>query len=295
MPPLETSLVDLFEELDDEVNDSREKIIRAPFSYPGGKSRSVKTITSLLPIRKIYVEPFGGSGAVLLARRKSILEVFNDRYAGVVALYRVIRDEDKLKQFLDRMRIIIHSREEFKWCKDTWENHADDVERAARWYYMTMCSFGSLARNFGRATSGQNIMVSKIRNKFPEFQPLHDRIKDVTFENQDWERMVRDFDQEDAVFYMDPPYLTAHRGTYKNEMSYDEHRHMLDTIMEMKSLVAVSGFNNELYDSYDWDERHTWDIAQSIKPMAFTDENNKTCEDGINTRTDHEEVLWIKN
>jgi DNA adenine methylase len=200
----------------------------------------------------------------------------------------------KLKQFLDRMRIIIHSREEFKWCKDTWENHADDVERAARWYYMTMCSFGSLSRNFGRATNCKNTMVSKIRNKFPEFQPLHDRIKDVTFENQDWERMVRDYDQEDSVFYMDPPYLTAYRGIYKNEMTYDEHRHLLDTIMNMEGFVAVSGFSNELYDSYEWDERHTWDVAQSIKAMAFTEENNKTDLAELNIRPKHEEVLWIK-
>jgi len=285
----------MFEDLDNEANDSREQIIRAPFSYPGGKSRSVETITELLPIRKIYVEPFGGSGAVLLARRASTLEVFNDRYAGVVAFYRVVRDEDKLQQLLNRLRTIVHAREEFRWCKDTWKNHTDDVERAARWYYMTMCSFGSLGRNFGRATNCKNTMVAKIRNKFPEFQALHNRIKDVTFENQDWERMVRDFDQEDAVFYMDPPYLTAHKGTYKNEMSYDEHRYLLDTIMDMKGFVAISGFSNELYDKYDWSERHTWDVAQSIKAMAFTDENYKADEVGLKTRPKHEEVLWIKS
>lgn len=287
-------MMNLFEGLDDASNESREQIIRAPFSYPGGKSRSVETITELLPIRKIYVEPFGGSGAVLLARRASQLEVFNDRYAGVVAFYRCVRDHDKLEQLIERLRHIVHAREEFRWCKDTWQNCKDDVERAARWYYMTMCSFGSLGRNFGRATNGKNTMVAKIRNKFPEFQPLHDRIKDVTFENQDWSQMVRDFDSDETVFYMDPPYLTAHRGTYKNEMSYDEHRHLLDTIQQTKGFVALSGFSNELYDSYDWDERHTWDVAQSIKAMAFTEENYKADEVGLKTRPKHEEVLWIK-
>lgn len=286
-------ILKLFEELD-ASSGSRETIIRAPFSYPGGKSRSVNTITDLLPYRKVYVEPFGGSGAVLLARKSCPLEVFNDRYAGVVAFYRVVRDEQKLSTFLERLRTIVHAREEFRWCKDTWQNCTDDVERAARWYYMTMCSFGSLGRNFGRATSGKNTMASKIRNKFPEFWPLHDRIKDVMFENQDWQQMVTDFDQEDAVFYMDPPYLTAYRGTYKHEMNDDEHRYLLDTIMSMDAFVAVSGFANELYDKYPWDERHTWDVAQSIKAMAFTDENYKSDEVGLKTRQSHEEVLWIK-
>jgi DNA adenine methylase len=279
----------------DKSDETRETILRAPFSYPGGKSRSVETITQHLPIKKIYVEPFGGSGAVLLARQKSKLEIFNDRYAGVVALYRVIRDPQKLEQFLDRMRAIIHSREEFRWCKDTWKTCADDVERAARWYYMTMCSFSSLGRNFGRSTSGSNNMMSKIRNKFPDFWPLHDRIKDVTFENQDWEQIVYDYDNEDAVFYMDPPYLTAYKGTYKHEMTYDEHRHLLDVIMKMKAFVAVSGFSNELYDSYKWDEKYTWDVNQSIKAMAFHEENYKAELKDLATRETQEEVLWIKH
>jgi hypothetical protein len=63
----------------------------------------------------------------------------------------------------------------------------------------------------------------------------------------------------------------------------------------MKGFVAVSGFANELYDSYGWDERHVWDVAQSIKPMAFHEENHKDDEVGLKTRSNHEEVLWIKH
>ena len=136
--------------------------------------------------------------------------------------------------------------------------------------------------------------MSKIRSRFPEFWPLHERIKDVTFENQSWEQIVYDFDNKDAVFYMDPPYLTAYRGTYKHEMTQDDHRRLLDTIMGMKAFVAISGFENELYDKYDWDERHTWPVHQSIKGMAFHEENQKAGHEVFTKRDDQEEVLWIK-
>ena len=127
-------LMSMFQELDDSTIEkkSREIVLRAPFSYPGGKSKSVIHILPHLPYRNSYIEPFGGSATILLARQSSQLEVFNDRFAGVVALYRCIRDDVKCQKVVERLSTIVSSREEFVWCKQNWETAEDDVERAAR-------------------------------------------------------------------------------------------------------------------------------------------------------------------
>ena len=112
------NLFDMFESL--EKGEIRETYIRAPFGYPGGKSRSVKKILPLLPYRKAYIEAFGGAASILLARDKSKLEVYNDRFGGVVAFYRCIRDKEKMNKLIERLKIVPgHSREEFIWCKET--------------------------------------------------------------------------------------------------------------------------------------------------------------------------------
>ena len=186
--------------------DVREHYIRAPFPFPGGKSRAIHEILPKLPYRKSYIESHGGSGAVLLSRRESPLEVFNDRYSGVTCFYRVIREKESFDKLTERLSLLIHSREEFIWCRETWKNVDDDVERAARWWYCVTCSFGAQGRHFGRSTNTGAQMGSKLKGNLELFQPVHNRMINVQVENQDWRQCFKDYDSEDAVFYVDPTY-----------------------------------------------------------------------------------------
>jgi DNA adenine methylase len=282
-------------ELDDGAleKSSRETVLRAPFSYPGGKTKSVVHILQHLPYRRSYIEPFGGSAAILLARQPSELEVFNDRYAGVVAFYRCVRDSVKCQQLVLRLTDIVHSREEFNWCRDTWENYEDDVERAARWYYMSAFSFGSMGRNFGRATGVTSGLAEKTHKHILDFDKIHSRIKNILVENQDYKNILHDFDGEEAVFYLDPPYYKTSLGVYGSHLSDAEHEIMLNFIFRMQGFVAVSGYDNELYNKYPWDEKHHWEIQMSLKPMAFHEENCKS-EIEDSGRPMAQETLWIK-
>jgi DNA adenine methylase len=239
------------------------------------------------------VEPFGGSGAVLLARNASKIEVFNDRYAGVTAFYRCIRDRAKLDRLCEWLDLTVHSREDFVWCKDTWENVADDIERAARWFYMINYSFASKGACWGRSTSAGG-MAGKVRNKIKAFQSVHERLKCVQIENQDWSDCLRDYDNSETVFYLDPPYIDASPGTYKHELSKQEHTKLLDAIFSLKGFVALSGYANPFYDERDWDSRHEWDVFISIKSAAYSEGNNKAHLKGIEERGHGTEVLWIK-
>ena len=289
------SLLDAFNDLDNQTAASTDKkVLRAPFGYPGGKSKSVKQILPLLPYRDAYIEPFGGSGAVLIARERSKLEVFNDRYAGVVAFYRCIRDATKLNALIDRLDLTVHSREEFVWCKATWEGCQDDVERAARWYYMTKTSFGQLSRNWGRATSAVARIAGIAKGKLGLFPEIHTRFRHVQIENRDYAGCLHDYDGPDAVFYLDPPYLGAYSGSYGNELTKDQHRELLNTVMDMQGFVAVSGFSNPLYDGYDWDTKYTWDVHSSIQGVNGSEGNNKGHVAHLQERTPQTECLWIK-
>lgn len=293
------NLMSLFDELDSHTADHRGKdtdIVRAPFAYPGAKRNSIDAILPLLPYTSCYVEPFGGSGAVLLARRSCRLEVLNDRYAGVVAFYRCVRDPEKLGRLCDWLDLTIHSREEFVWAKETHQTVGDDVERAARWFYMIAYSFGSLGRNYGRSTAAPSAMAGKIRNRIKEFPALHERLREVQIENQDYRDCMRDYDGHDTVFYLDPPYIDAHAGTYKHELSQADHITLLNTIHETKGYVALSGYSNPFYEEYPWDHRHSWKVGSTMKAKAYTEGNGKLAIKEIDDHSpvEVEEVLWIK-
>jgi len=285
-------LLSMLDELDDTPHNREGNIVKAPFSYPGGKQKSIKHIMPFLPDAGGYIEPFGGSAAILLARRVSKLEVYNDRFGGVTDFYRCMRDKLLCEQLIERLDLTIHSREEFAWCKDTWSNPQDPVERAARWYYMTLYSFGKQGRNFGRGVRPGCIISGQIRDKLKDFWPVHERMKYVLIENQDWEFILTDFDNHDVVFYLDPPYIDSSRGIYKNEMTKTDHQRMLEMIMDMEGYVALSSYPNGLYDSYPWDAVHQWQHAESTTSMSNTESNHKA--DMHQERGHVTEALYIK-
>ena len=284
-------LLGLFQSLDDTPT-VKENVVRAPFGYPGAKSRSLEQILPLIPYDKKYVEVFGGSGAVLLARKKSKFEVFNDRFAGVVCFYRCVRDHKKLKQLCDRLEVVLHAREEFIWCRDTWEDCDDEVERASRWFYMVQASFTSQGRNFGRSLNGNNTIARKIQNSLKEFHFVHERLKDVLIENQDWRDILKDFDGVDTVFYLDPPYLDTSSVVYKHTFSRADHVELLDRIFKTQGFIALSGYDNPLYNSYSWDKKYSWDVRVTVTANAFTETNNQ--KEGADRKNIATECLWIK-
>lgn len=289
-------LFDLFQEMDAEsISGTRESIIKAPFGYPGGKSKSVLKILPHLPVRKTWAEVFGGSAALTLSRTKSPLEVYNDRFGGVCDFYRVIRDETLLYKLIERLDLTVHSREDFLLCRDTWENTQDIVERAARWYYMTEYSFGGQGRNFGRASKEKNPMSGKFKDKLPLFELIHKRMARVTIENQDWRFILKDFDSPDTVFYLDPPYYDSHDIFYKHAMSKQDHKEMLDMVFDCKGFVAVSGYHNELYGSYDWSKILSWKQTITAKSLAKTfDASNGYAANMKLEREQGTEMLYLK-
>lgn len=278
----------------DEQPTVRENYVKAPFGWPGGKSKSIQQIIPRLPVRERYIEPCGGSGAILLARQESKLEVFNDRYSGVTDFFRCIKDPILLNKFIESFYPTIHSRELFIHYKNTWAQTANIVERAVKWYYTVLTSFGSQQRNFGRSTAGNNAIGIKLSSRIPLLTEVSRRIARTQIENQDMFQMINDFDHSDAVYYLDPPYVDYCKGIYDYDLCHQDHLNLCKKIMEMKSFVAISGYENNIYDQFHWDDKYEWEATVYSTAMAFTEENGlKNHKDQIQRRT-VKECLWIK-
>jgi DNA adenine methylase len=277
---------------DDEI---RENYVRAPFGYPGSKSKCLKNILPNLPYTTMYCEPFGGSGAVMLARKPSKLEIFNDRFSGVTCFYRVLQQRKQLDALCERLQFLIHSREEFIWCRSTWKDCEDEVERAARWFYTVRNSFGSQGMYFGRSKNPKALFAPKLQESLVSFYDLHNRICNVQIENLDWRVCFHDFNLPECVWYLDPPYYQATKGMYTCELPDHEHVELLERIQKLDGFVALSGYPNKLYDQYPWDARIVWEQGTSTLGIAYTGSNNLDAYKDVLQRKRSMEVLWIRN
>jgi DNA adenine methylase len=251
-------LLAMMEGLEKTCNEYQPDIIKAPFTYPGGRERNFKFVLPHLPIRDLYCEPFGGSAAILLARDESRLEIYNDACGGVVSFYRCMRDRDLFERLVSWLELTVNSREEFWSCKNTWKDLTDDVERAGRWYYVSEYSFNSLGRKWGRARSGRSTGVNgRIRRKLKHFQAIHERMANLQVENMDGFTCMRQYDTGNAVFYVDPPSILDAEYSYRHDLDCAK---LMEIIFSMKGYVAVSGYENPLYDKQPWTKVFDWDV-----------------------------------
>lgn len=275
----------------DDTPIEREDFIRCPFPYVGSKTRSLANLIPHLPYTDTWVDAFGGSGSVTLARRKCKFEVFNDRHAGIVSFYRCLRNRAMKDALYDRLEMTVYAKEEFVWCRDTWDHHElDDVERAARWFYMVSSSFGGVGRNWGRAKVDRATIAGKFRERLVLFEDIHRRFTHVQIDNLDWRTVLKDYDSHSTVFYLDPPYYG--KNVYAHNMAKDEHIEMCTRIFKCEGFVALSGYDNPIYNMFPWDSVHRWQAHVSVTSKAITTDTSRVDRLGLDTG---DECLWLKN
>lgn len=168
----------------------------------GGKMSLRKIILEHFPAQEPerYIEPFGGAGWVLFSReRHAKMEVYNDGDKQLVNLFRCAKfHAEELIKEIDSM--CLNSRELFEDFKQLIEIRGlTDIQRAAIFYLQIRISFGADRRSFG--CSSKNIL-----DKTQYLHHVKERLKKVVIENRDFERIIKLYDREKALFYIDPPY-----------------------------------------------------------------------------------------
>lgn len=120
--------------------DSEYQMINSPFKWVGGKSRLRKQITSLFPEHTCYVELFAGAAWVLFGKPPSNVEVLNDIDQDLITFFRVVKE--KPEELIASFEWELVSRAEFDRLAQLDTSKLTDVQRAHRFYYLIMASWG---------------------------------------------------------------------------------------------------------------------------------------------------------
>lgn len=228
------------------------------FSYYGGKYSHLSWLLPLLPDARTYVEPFGGSMAVLLNRKPSPVEVYNDLNFNVVNFFRVLRE--KPDELLAKLRLTPVSRYEFaegiKALKllpeGRTETEDERVERARQFFVVVAQSYLNIPNPTpGQWTSRPQGRTSEWRRNIERLKLVANRIIDVVIEHDDAYVVIERYDSPDTLFYIDPPYLLDTRPggeAYAKEIDEYYHRKLAKLLHKVKGKVALSHHESELYN-----------------------------------------------
>ncbi|HCE4957882.1 TPA: DNA adenine methylase [Vibrio parahaemolyticus] len=240
--------------------------VSAPVTWFGSKSRLVKKIVSLFPEHNTYVDVFGGSGAMLLGKPPSKVEVYNDLNKKMVCLFNVLSDQAKTKELIRRLELTPYSRETFKSAAATIDQEQDDIELAKLMMVVQRQSHGGLAKQWSycvdAAAGGYSASVRKFHTGIERLPEVHKRMRKVQVENMPFQEVLSRYDRAETLFYLDPPYIPETRvnGTYEHEMTIDDHIEMVAQLRQLKGKSILSGYAHKVYQPLENDGWHRIEI-----------------------------------
>jgi DNA adenine methylase len=244
----------------------------------GGKSPIKKKIIPLMPETKVYIEPFGGAGNVILSKGPCEVDVYNDMNPFLISFFRVIKDDDLRRKFLDKLQMSFYAREGQATSRAylfTHDLNEETMVNLALDFYIAQNQGFSGTGSFRKSTSWGIALCNSIPARWvrgeADLQMYADRLKSITIEYMDAVQVIRKYDEEDALIYLDPPYVPSTRSmggaaTYDVDYTYEQHEELLDTLLKAKGMAIISGYPNQLYDdvllSRGW-TKQSWKVTSS--------------------------------
>lgn len=267
IPPLNEKLSEKIQT--ERKNDSTETTF---YGYYGGKNRIHDKLNILMPRSKIFIEPFIGSGAVILNRDRSKIEIVNDFDSAIANMYMMLADKDKGKELLEKMFQLPYDEKLFKTAREYQKINfkgLSDIDKALLTFVLVSQSFNNTRKQFSRGSYDTELYHRKIRINLPK---IYERLQGVQVHNKNALDIIKEvIKNPDVQMYLDPPYLHSLRGegadkVYFKEMEDIDHVRMLELIQDAKCRILLSGYHadkDDLYDTYLLP--HGWKSRELVK------------------------------
>lgn len=264
-------------------------IAKPPFPWVGGKGKLIPYIMQLIPPNiKAYIEPFGGSGAVLLGMSPSSKrrDVYNDLNRNLTNFFVCLRD--KTNALMRELKFLpIHSRFLFEVYKlflahedIHWEvfkkNIQDEIkilddrtcfteeqaEELRPILHRRLKSFDveraamfykCIRGSYSATVTSFGSKAMRLFNFLHLLKPAAKRLQEVVIENKSAIRLIKDEDAAGTFFYCDPPYFDAEK-LYEVRMNRKFHVRLWSVLHDCKGMVLLSyndcAFIRQLYKDF---------------------------------------------
>lgn len=267
------------------ASDRRKKMIA--FGWYGGKFSHLDFILPNLPDDAMhFCDVYGGSAAVIINRKPSLVETYNDIDSELVNFFETLRNQEE--QLIKAISLTPFSREELI-IACTPEQNLTKLERARRFYVRARQTRTGLAQTSseGRwahcvltSRAGMAGAVSRWLGAIEGLPEIVQRLQRIQIENAPALDIIERYDSSDTLFYLDPPYAHESRSdkkAYGYEMTDGEHFELSAMLDQIKGRAVISGYRSKLYD-------------ELYKNWIRIDSDEKTCNSSKGKRV---ESIWL--
>ncbi len=234
---------------------------RSPLIWFGGKSKQAEYIISKMPHHKVYIEPFGGAAHVITQKWRINHEVYND-IDGVVVNF-IMQSIENTEELIERCSAIPYSRELYERYRQE-ELPRDPLEQAVRFFYLNRSAISkgnseAVPKTGWRhsTTSSQNPAMGYV-NACQIIRKFAKRMQGVMIERLDFRTIIEKYDSEEALFYVDPPYVGREKF-YAGGFTLQDHYELGKLLNSARGKVILSYYDDPIIDEIygNWNiERH---------------------------------------
>ncbi|MFC2041930.1 DNA adenine methylase [Chloroflexota bacterium] len=230
--------------------------IKPPFGYYGSKHRLAFQIIKLLPPHNAWVEAFCGSAAITLAKPPAPIEIINDMDDQIINLFQQLRENQQ--ELCQMIALTPYASAEHARAREHDET-ATSLEKARQFLVATMMTVNganggkssgfSFSQSYSRG--GNEARVNRWYHLPERLERVAERLRTIRIEKRDARELVDMFKNKPATLvYLDPPYNINRKQRYNYDVDDESfHINLLNKCIESKSMIMISGYDNELYNS----------------------------------------------
>ena len=185
-------------------------MIKSPLRYPGGKSRAVDLIATLIPPFDEYREPFLGGGSIFVYLKQRFPNKqfwINDLYLELFKFWEMSqKDTDAvITQVYEWRNKFVEGKDLHKFLTLNIAQF-DDLEKAAAFFIFNRITFSGTTESGGY--SEQSYTGRFTESSIHRLTPFGNIIQGAKITNYDYEKLIAQ-DGDKVFIFLDPPYHSA--------------------------------------------------------------------------------------
>ncbi len=249
-------------------------MIKSPLRYPGGKSRAVDLIASLIPKFEEYREPFVGGGSVYIyLKQKYPTKKYwiNDLYFELYKFWEMSQKDLKIviKQIYEWKKRFEIGKELYSFLNENIINF-NDTERAAAFFIYNRITFSgtSLSGGYSDASFVGRFTESSIQR----LSYMGKIIDNTKISNYDYKKVVEE-KGENVFLFLDPPYYSATKsalyGKNGNMHKSFDHDEFAETMKNCKHQWLITyDDSDKIRDLFAFANIVSWDLTYGMRNVS---------------------------
>lgn len=265
---------------DSPLQESTKRMIKSPLRYPGGKSRAVSRITTLIPEFKEFREPFVGGGSIFVCLKQKFPDKqfwVNDIYPELYFFWKYCqKDIDAVIEQVSKWRTEFATGKELHQFLLANIASFDELKKAAAFFVFNRITFSGTTEAGGY--SEQAFKGRFTDSSIERLKGFAHLLNNTNITNLDYQPVIEE-PGESVFLFLDPPYHSATKSALygkngKLHKSFDHnrlanvlkncHHRWLLTYDDSKYIRELYGFANIL----------PWDITYGMRNVAYPIKQN---------------------